>query len=92
MSATTDKCFRITTAWVRQLDESAWLLSAYDERTEDFWGGEPEWFRDEIAKARKNGDEVRIVEILVDPELIDERFSAVTIEAADGSANYGEAD
>lgn len=76
-----DSKFRITTAWVRQLDERPWLLSSYCEFTEDSWGGVPEHFDNDVDKARNNGDEVRIVQLVVDYRLIEMQFWTPAVEA-----------
>ena len=73
--------FRITTAWVRQDDENPWLLDAYDEWTEDSWGGEPDTFAEAIKKARTQGDEVRLVDLYVDYDVIEQRFASVSVTA-----------
>lgn len=76
--------FRITTAWVSQDGENPWLLNAYDEYTEDAHGGTPDFFRESVDQAMKQGDEVRIVELLVDYAAIEERFAASQQVAAIG--------
>ena len=78
--------FRITTAWCQEDGENPWLLDAYDEWSEDAWGGTPDHFNEAVDKAQKGGADVRIVDLLVDYDAIEERFSAKTIAADVGGA------
>ena len=73
--------YRITTAWVSQAGETPWLLNAYDEATEDAWGGPPDFFTEAVTKARGQGDEVRIVHLFISYEAVAERFVAGMTEA-----------
>lgn len=73
--------YRITTAWVSQAGETPWLLSAYDEATEDAWGGPPDFFTEAVTKARGQGDEVRIVHLTISYGAVAERFVAGMTEA-----------
>lgn len=72
--------FSITTAWVRQADESPWLTDAYCDNGENAWGGEPESFADAVSKHLGIGDEVRIVKINVDYDQIEALFNEVEID------------
>lgn len=76
-----DNKFRITTAWAWQGEERPWLISSYCESTEDIWGGVPEHFTNDVNEARKNGDEVRVVKLLLDIEAIEKQFTPITVEA-----------
>lgn len=75
------KGFQITTAWVSQDGENPWLLNAYDQFTEDAHGGTPDFFHESVSQAMKQGDEVRIVHLLVDYDAIEALFAARTIDA-----------
>lgn len=67
---------RITTAWVWSEDDCPELVSAYDELTEDVWGGTPGFFTDDISK---RGGEVRIAVIDVPSDAIYRLWDAPTI-------------
>lgn len=69
---------RITTAWARESGENPWLVSAYDEFTEDEWNGIPDFFDKEI---RKISGEVRIVNLLVDYDAIAALFEQPALVA-----------
>ena len=72
---------KITTAWCMEDGENPWLLDAYDEWSEDAWGGTPDHFNEAVDKAMKGGCEVRLVDLSVDYSVIEERFSAVSVDA-----------
>ena len=74
--------FRITTAWCSESGENPWLVSAYDEFTEDVWNGTPEFFNKDIEKV---SGEIRIIDLYVDYDAIEECFRSVDVSAEVGA-------
>lgn len=70
--------FRITTAWCSESGGNPWLVSAYDEFTEDIWNGTPDFFNKEIEKV---SGEIRIVNIYVDYDAIEALFAPANLNA-----------
>lgn len=67
----------ITIAWGwQEVDSAPELISAYDELTEDSWGGTPQFFLDDIAKF---DGETRICVITVPSQPIYDLFASPTI-------------
>lgn len=84
---------KITTAWAEsEVDgEMPWLIAAYDEFTEDSWGGTPEFFTEACKKygpdAEGNGPRVRILVIEIPQEAVEALFEAPVVNgevATDG--------
>jgi hypothetical protein len=77
---------KITTAWAEsEVDgEMPWLISAYDEFTEDSWGGVPDFFTDECKErgpdADGNGPRIRILVIEIPQDAVEALFDAPVVQ------------
>jgi hypothetical protein len=56
---------KITTAWEDAGDGYFFLISAYDETTEDAWGEIPEFYSEAVKAARKR-DEGNVREMVIE--------------------------
>lgn len=77
---------RITTAWAEsEVDgEMPWLISAFDEFTEDSWGGTPTFFTDACKEygpdAEGNGPRVRVLVIEIPESAVTALFEAPMVK------------
>lgn len=73
---------KITTAWLKDGDEDPWMVSGYCENTEDIWQGVPEWYTEEVEKARKGvpGVDIREIRFIVPDSVIEDAFAPQEVE------------
>lgn len=77
---------KITTAWAESEveGEMPWLISAYDEFTEDAWNGTPDFFTEACKKygpdAEGNGPRVRTLVIEIPQDAVEALFKAPVVK------------
>ena len=68
---------KITTLWQHELsDEMPWLVTAYDEYTEEEHNGEPEFY----TKEKQSNPERRELVIVIPDEAVEKLFQAPEVK------------